>query len=87
MRNNSAGKQCETHKGEALTCRASPLRKQSTGLFFDSPLAERLRYVSLFSISWEKRPEALPLDSGKGHSPLHPDLALLFDRTGSSFRV
>ena len=22
-------------------CRASPLKKQSTGLFFDSPLAER----------------------------------------------
>ena len=30
-------------KGDALSCRASPLKKQSTGLFFNSPLAERLR--------------------------------------------
>ena len=27
--------------GEALSCRASPLYKQSTGLFINSPLAER----------------------------------------------
>ena len=26
---------------DALTCRASPLKKQSTGLFFDSARAER----------------------------------------------
>ena len=30
-------------KGDALSCRAFPLKKQSTGLFFNSPLAERLR--------------------------------------------
>jgi len=27
--------------GDALSCRASPLQKQSTGLFLNSPLAER----------------------------------------------
>ncbi len=32
---------------DALTCRASPLKKQSTGLFFDSPLAERFVTVGL----------------------------------------
>ncbi|MDY3791213.1 MAG: hypothetical protein SOZ56_01905 [Oscillospiraceae bacterium] len=31
-----------TIPGDALSCRASPLEKQSTGLFFNSPLAERL---------------------------------------------
>ena len=31
------------NKGHALSCRASPLQKQSTGLFLNSPLAERLR--------------------------------------------
>ena len=52
-----------TEQGDALTCRASPLRKQPTGLFSDSPLAERLRFVSPLSKSCERRPETLSLDS------------------------
>jgi len=46
-----------------LSCRASPLRKQPTGLFSDSPLAERLRFVSPLSKNCERRPETLSLDS------------------------
>lgn len=52
--------------GNALSCRAFPLLKQSTGLFEDSPFAERLYIISLSSKSLRKRPEALPLDSAKG---------------------
>ena len=31
--------------GEALSCRASPLQKQSTGLFLNSPFAERFAVI------------------------------------------
>jgi len=57
-------------KGDAFSYKASPLEKQSTGLFFNSPLAMRLRIISLFFKSCEQRPEALPLDSAKGTQSL-----------------
>ena len=55
--------------GDALSCRASPLRKQSTGLFSGSPLAGRLKASSTsgrFGTPSQTLPEALPLDSAKG---------------------
>ena len=53
-------------KGDALSCRASPLKKQSTGLFFNSPLAERLR-VGGVSPSADGDQGLCPLDT---HHPL-----------------
>ncbi len=41
-------------KGDALSCRASPLPKQSTGLFWNSPLAERTMYED-FALCGERR--------------------------------
>ena len=56
----------DSPKRDALSYRASPLRKQFTGLFSDSPLAERLRFFGLRP----NPPEALPLDSAKGTQSL-----------------
>ena len=41
-------------RGDALSCRASPLPKQSTGLFWNSPLAERTMYED-FALCGERR--------------------------------
>ena len=41
-------------KGDALSCRASPLPKQSAGLFWNSPLAERTLYEN-FALCGERR--------------------------------
>ena len=49
------------------SCRASPLQKQSTGLFLNSPLAERFGIISLFFKSCEKRPEVTPCSTGRCH--------------------
>ena len=48
----------EPLQGDALFPRASPLQKQSTGLFLNSPLAERFVTVGLCP---HTPPEALPL--------------------------
>ncbi len=42
-------------EGNALSCRAFPLPKQSTGLFGDSPIAERLRFVGLCPTLHQRR--------------------------------
>ena len=42
--------------GDALSCRASPLQKQSTGLFSDSPLAGRLKASSTCGRPWGAAP-------------------------------
>ena len=55
--------------GDALSCRASPLFQQSTGLLENSPLAERLKAASTcgrYGTLSHALPEALPLDSAKG---------------------
>ena len=60
--------------GNALSCRAFPLSKQSYGLFGNSPFAERL---TLCRASPRTPPEALPLDSAKGTLSLwNPDISL-----------
>ena len=48
------------NKGHALSCRASPLQKQSTGLFLNSPLAERLRVGEFRTLRSATR-DAVPL--------------------------
>ena len=48
------------------TAGSHPLEKQFTGLFFDSPLAERLCFFGLCP----NPPEALPLDFAKGTQSL-----------------
>jgi len=53
--------------GNALSYSAFPLEKQSTGLFFNSPFAERLNALQGSALH---PPEALPLDSAKGITSL-----------------
>ncbi len=50
--------------GDAFTCKASPLPKQSPGLFWNSPLAKR--FGDICGALPHTPPEALPLDSAKG---------------------
>jgi hypothetical protein len=55
-----------TAEGSPYTI-TSPLFKQSTGLFENSPLAERLNATQGFALH---PPETLSLDSAKGFHPL-----------------
>ena len=54
--------------GDAFTCKASPLPKQSPGLFWNSPLAKRP--ADKCGALPHTPPEALPLDFAKGAQPL-----------------
>ena len=48
-------------EGDALTCRASPLKKQSPGLFFHSPLADAPSILFRFSLKAVKSDQRLCL--------------------------
>ena len=84
---------CKKHNeifylGDALSYRASPLPKQSTGLFGNSPLAERLNASQSFALHGtlsHTLQETLSLDSAKGFHPLESHYSNL--TTLTSYRL
>ena len=66
--------------GDALYRRASPLEKQSPGLFFNSPLAELFKAMQGSALH---PPRALPLDPGRERAaPCTPQLFLIRPPSG-----